>query len=258
MSWRATAMVKDIREGITRTEKLLLFTLADYHNDETGQCDPSLDRISAEALLSKRQTIRVLADLERKDLIRIRRRRDSNHQDSNQYDLFLVPPGIPLDSQTETLGDTVTPSLQSVFSRPESDMLPGFRVTKTQVESDIAVSLEPPGTAIKPKDGTVIPKKLGLLRRGMFADDIPHDFVDKMSLRFPRMRDLRDCIAAALAHKSAKGSMNLESHVIAWLMRNAEGTTGGNYGRPRETKLRPGERGTGLPQGIVVGDDNSS
>ena len=87
MSWQATSLVKGMRENLTRTEKFLLLILADYHNDETGQCDPSLDRLAEDTLTSRSQTIRSLKALAKKGFIVIERRREDGKQGSNQYHL---------------------------------------------------------------------------------------------------------------------------------------------------------------------------
>lgn len=91
MSWRATAAVKAMCEGLTRTEKFVLLTLADYHNDETGQCDPSIGRLAREVLSTDRATQLVLGQLAVKNFIRIERRRAADgRQTSNQYWLICL------------------------------------------------------------------------------------------------------------------------------------------------------------------------
>jgi hypothetical protein len=69
MSWKATAYVKEITEGITPSEKLLLFVLADYHNTAKSLAWPSVPVLAMEALMSERQATRILADLEKKNFI---------------------------------------------------------------------------------------------------------------------------------------------------------------------------------------------
>ena len=76
-----------MRDNLTRTEKFLLLILADYHNDETGQCDPSLERLAADTLTSRRQVVNALQSLARKEFIIIERRREDGKQGSNQYHL---------------------------------------------------------------------------------------------------------------------------------------------------------------------------
>lgn len=70
MSWKATAYVKELTSGISHTEKLLLFVLADYHNTAKRIAWPSLPVLAQESLMSERNARRILAKLERKGLLR--------------------------------------------------------------------------------------------------------------------------------------------------------------------------------------------
>jgi len=94
VSWQATSLVKGMRENLTRTEKFLLLILADYHNDETGQCDPSLERLAADTLTSRRQVVNALQSLAKKGFISIERRREDGKQGSNQYHLPCLQSAI--------------------------------------------------------------------------------------------------------------------------------------------------------------------
>lgn len=69
MSWHATAWVKDLRQcsdgaRLSRSQKLLLFVLADYHNTAAKQAWPSVLTIASESMLSLAQTKRFLDYLE--------------------------------------------------------------------------------------------------------------------------------------------------------------------------------------------------
>ena len=74
MSWEATAHVNALKasvtgEKMTRSEKLLLLVLANYHNPEHRCAWPSLTRLATDALLCRRQVIRVLSSLSKKQFI---------------------------------------------------------------------------------------------------------------------------------------------------------------------------------------------
>jgi hypothetical protein len=69
MSWKATAYVKDLVKGISPTEKLLLFVLADYHNTVKRICWPSMKVLAEEALMSERNASRLLEALETKGIL---------------------------------------------------------------------------------------------------------------------------------------------------------------------------------------------
>jgi hypothetical protein len=69
MSWKATALVKDITKGISPAEKLLLFVLADYHNTVKKVCWPSLKVLAEESLMSERNASRLLDALVTKGIL---------------------------------------------------------------------------------------------------------------------------------------------------------------------------------------------
>lgn len=91
MSWKATAAVKEICEGITRSEKMLLLILAECHNAETGRCTPSVRYLAKYCLMSERQAVRLLASLETRGFISTEQRfgRDGR-QTSNAYTLPCI------------------------------------------------------------------------------------------------------------------------------------------------------------------------
>ena len=95
MSWQATSATKSLCTNLTRSEKFLLLILADYHNDETNRCDPSIGRLSHDALMSRSLAVRSLQTLDKKGYLKIRRRREDGRQTSNQYDLLYLSVATP-------------------------------------------------------------------------------------------------------------------------------------------------------------------
>jgi Helix-turn-helix domain len=76
MSWSATAYVKKLKAApdgtpLTKGQKLLLFVLADYHNEERGYAWASLTRIATESLLSRSGVIRAIKTLQIKGILHI-------------------------------------------------------------------------------------------------------------------------------------------------------------------------------------------
>jgi hypothetical protein len=74
LSWGATAYVKSLTAGengerISRSEKLVLFVMADSFNDDRGYAWPSIVTLAQSALLSERQVRYCLRGLERKGLL---------------------------------------------------------------------------------------------------------------------------------------------------------------------------------------------
>lgn len=129
MSWHATSAVKRLHENLTRSEKFLLLILADYHNDETEQCDPSLETLARDALMSRRHVIRTVQRLAEKGFLAIERRRDESRQDSNQYNLLCV------QGDTTSLGGDIQSDISSRF--------------QGDIQSDIAVSPKPQGRTVR-------------------------------------------------------------------------------------------------------------
>ncbi len=79
MSWKATAYVKPLQcapSGVklTRSEKLLLFILADYHNEEQRGAWPSANTLATDSLLSLRYVWMMLESLKQKQVICIEHR----------------------------------------------------------------------------------------------------------------------------------------------------------------------------------------
>jgi hypothetical protein len=92
MSWHATAWAKaqtvaPSGDRITRSEKLLLLCIADYHNAEKGYAWPSVDRLATEAMMSDRHVRNLLNSLTRKGLVEVEHRTG----DTNRYRLPAMP-----------------------------------------------------------------------------------------------------------------------------------------------------------------------
>ena len=93
MSWEALARIKQLGPEITANEKYILWMLAYHHNDESGQCNPSLNFLATETNLHRTSIIRIIESLEEKQFLFVERNRDGRGHISNQYQLlFLLPP----------------------------------------------------------------------------------------------------------------------------------------------------------------------
>lgn len=112
MSWLATAYVKGLRVGangapLDRSEKLVLYGLADYYNDESGAAWPGAARLAEESLLSRRSLFRVIDRLVEKGLVTVERR--ENSAGAHQANVYRLP-GLPFGpSGRRGDSDTVTP-----------------------------------------------------------------------------------------------------------------------------------------------------
>jgi hypothetical protein len=91
VSWKATAAVKPLTHDLhgailTAREKLLLFVLADYHNDHRNAAWAGLTALAKAAMTSRKHTITLLQQLEDRGLIAIEKR----PQKTNLYRLLFV------------------------------------------------------------------------------------------------------------------------------------------------------------------------
>jgi hypothetical protein len=78
------------QSGLKPAAKIVLYWLADHHNESTGDCFPSLSRLAELSDLSRRAVIDHLADLEARGLIKKQeRRRENGSLSSNSYTLTL-------------------------------------------------------------------------------------------------------------------------------------------------------------------------
>lgn len=89
MSWEATSWAARQRCGSPQA-KVVLMVLANRHNPDTGQCDPEIKRIAAEAEMSTRSVYRVLEQLEVLGLIE-RQRRAGGHEPGSQSNNYRFP-----------------------------------------------------------------------------------------------------------------------------------------------------------------------
>jgi hypothetical protein len=93
MSWKATAYVKELREGpngqvLTRTEKLVMFVLADCFNPDYYCAWPSVERLARASLLTDRHVRRILRSLEAKGVIQTTENRGSGHTNAYRFPGF--------------------------------------------------------------------------------------------------------------------------------------------------------------------------
>ena len=89
MSHYMTALAMK-QKGLKPATKIVLYWLADHHNEQTGRCFPSLKKLAEECEMDKSTVIRHLAVLEERGLIkRDQRKRENGSLSSNTYRLQL-------------------------------------------------------------------------------------------------------------------------------------------------------------------------
>ena len=92
MSHYMTALAMK-QTGLKPAAKIVLYWLADHHNESTGACFPSLKTLAKECEMDVASIKRHLANLEASGLIqRTQRQRENGSQTSTQYTLHLLEP----------------------------------------------------------------------------------------------------------------------------------------------------------------------
>ena len=77
-------------KGLKPTAKIVLIQLADFHNKETGQCNPSAQRLADECEMGRATLFRHMTTLEECGLVTRHARGDGDGgRGSNQYELHL-------------------------------------------------------------------------------------------------------------------------------------------------------------------------
>jgi len=77
-------------KGLKPAAKIVLIQLADFHNKETGQCNPSAQRLADECEMGRATLFRHMATLEASGLVTRHARGDGEGgRGSNQYELHL-------------------------------------------------------------------------------------------------------------------------------------------------------------------------
>ncbi|PXX15871.1 ArsR family transcriptional regulator [Paraburkholderia tropica] len=81
------AMTWAVEQDLPALQKLVLLMLANRTNPDTGRCDPSHDKLSADCGMSKDSVKRAIAELADKGLLDIRRQAQNGVNLPNQYTL---------------------------------------------------------------------------------------------------------------------------------------------------------------------------
>lgn len=187
MSW---AMAQEL----TTVTKMILVALADHHNAETGQCNPSVKRICHVAGTTPRTVATHIKSLTVSGHLTVTpAARTDGSQTSNDYHLTLSA-GAPATSDppaTVAYHEPVT-SNGNGNGKPETE-------PKETIETNVSTSKKRPF-------------------------QITEEFRAKMAERFGGVfgDTLNERIDEALAHTSSKKYSDIQSYVTGWLRRDAE------------------------------------
>jgi len=150
MSWTASAHVKKLthhKDGtrLSAREKLILFVLADSHNESRGNCAwIGIEKAAIASLTSRSRFIELLKRLESKGTIRVQRR-------EGQSNLYFFP-------DLEPVRESDPPAKKSDPTRPIATGPHPSDSYRTQAV------IEPLGTAIQPLARPVIDLALEAIR----------------------------------------------------------------------------------------------
>lgn len=140
MSWKASAAVKELRQDgqgktLTPSEKCLLYTLADYYDEERQCAWPSVKRAANESMISERQASRIINDLQKRGILLVEHRKNDTSLYRFQFGPYIkIEVEIPAEG-----GDNL--SVPKELTPVTHD---GHGPTKTGGGGDIAMSDEPP------------------------------------------------------------------------------------------------------------------
>ena len=91
-----------VRQRLPSTQKLVLLMLAERHNKDSGQCNPSLELLAEDCGLSRRSVIDQIAKLQAAGYLTVRHRANGGVRMPSQYILHL---GFGTPEQVKTVGE---------------------------------------------------------------------------------------------------------------------------------------------------------
>lgn len=100
-------------KGLKPAAKVVLIQLADFHNKESGRCDPSAQRLADECEMNRATVFRHLTELEKRGLVTRHSKGDGmGGRGSNQYELHLDVVLGPSSKRKEKSQNATTPPSQ--------------------------------------------------------------------------------------------------------------------------------------------------
>jgi hypothetical protein len=120
MSWKATAYVKELRNGLSVTDKFVLLMLAEYHRTDQKNSWPSVATLSDDCLMSIRGVQQILARLVENDFIRRQIGGGRGNVTAYQIVGLDVVKGEPQTANTGSVnGDSLNETLHSHAGKGE-------------------------------------------------------------------------------------------------------------------------------------------
>lgn len=162
MSWKASGFVKELihtpcGRKLLPSEKCILYTLADYYDEEKGAAWPSIERLAKESLLSQRQCSRLIASLEEAGMLLVERPKNG----TNKYRFGRYNGQKPPDNMSG--GEKVTPVMDDTPHQTPATKPP-----------DIAMAAKPSLTASEPESSPPTSEGVKPSRKGKKEPDKRH------------------------------------------------------------------------------------
>lgn len=231
MSFNALAWA--VRQKLGSTQKLVLIMLAERHNKDTGQCNPSLELLADDCGLSRRSVIDQIAKLQEVGYLTVRHRAKDSVKLPSQYVLHLHF-GVPEKAQIVTNDPFLLPEkvVNDVHHGSEAAALPQCS-TFTTVVNDVHQGSE--RAAHKPVIEPVIEpvkekKKKAAAKATASRSEIDRPFdvseqtwSDWLQLRNAKRAVVTNTVLAGARDEAAKAGMTLETFLQVWCVRGSQG-----------------------------------
>lgn len=231
-------------------QKMVLLGLADCHNGETGQCNPSMKYLAEKCGVSRSSVIRHLAALEVMALITsVHHYREDGSLASNGYDLHIdeglllrarlarIDAKVERRSVTQPPGGSVTDGLRSPgLTHHEPGIEPG-----TSPGEDFETAVSQPSPAPKGAKATFRGNRKV---QKPFSDDDRERLVAKYA---EKLVEPSWHIEQSLNHTASLKALDLVKYVDGWLRREVE--------RPQGKGRRTGDSAPAPPPSHKTAND---
>lgn len=227
MSFPALAWA--VRQKLPSTQKLVLVMLAERHNKDSGQCNPSLELLADDCGLSRRSVIDQIAKLQTSGYLTVRHRAKDSVKLPSQYVLHLGF-GVPEKVQTEANDPYL------LHQKVVNDVHQGSEraAHKPVIEPGIEPGNEPVVGAVAQQPVKKPPSRATALPSDFWPDDTAQRMAGELGL------SLQDELAAFCDHHAAKGTTfkDWQAGFRTWLRNSAK----------YRQQARPGGRGGAVQQ----------
>ena len=139
MSIEAMTWAIELR-GLTPSENLVLFLLANRHNKDSGLCYPSMSRIAEEGGMARRTVIRAVKSLEKKGLLTIEKTFGKTHHYRLHTSVTVTPVTESHPSQKDTPPVTESHNTRDTVSHEPKRTRKNPKNRKTPIPENFGIS----------------------------------------------------------------------------------------------------------------------